>query len=169
MADGIGSERDRMTQELIAPSVDRPSRGADAVDVPVDFLRRPIHGPDGRVAAFRRALRLRQKDLAAVLGDCGGKASRETISHWENLYGDGRPRARVSRRNAVALARLSAVHGMSLAAELFMERREPPLEMLARQHAEVASELRKVNDVLRSVQELLQAILREREDPEVSC
>jgi DNA-binding XRE family transcriptional regulator len=105
-----------------------------------DFYDRPVHGPDGRTAFVRRLLGLRQADFAAEIG-----ASRETVSHWENLLPDGRPRARVSRRYAMAVAELVRKRiGTHVPAGVFFDADETALDG-------VLIELRAVREELESL------------------
>jgi hypothetical protein len=101
----------------------------------------PIHGPGGRIAVVRGWLGLRQRDLAQELVAYGGRASREIVSHWENFDGAGRPRARMRRRNAQALAALAESRGFPVAADLFVEREGTPVELLSRQVGEMDEKL----------------------------
>jgi transcriptional regulator with XRE-family HTH domain len=98
----------------------------------------PVHGPSGRVAETRRALGLRQVDLARDINAAGGRAGRETVSHWENLDAAGAPRARVSRRNAQALANLVNERlGLTATDALFFEPQETAWDAVLRRHEEI--------------------------------
>lgn len=68
----------------------------------------PVHGPDGRVATVRRAMKMRQKDFAEAID-----VARETVSHWENLFPPddpegrgGEPRQQTTRAKSAAIAEL---------------------------------------------------------------
>src|SRR5690348_3805245 len=82
----------------------------------------PVHGPDGRIRVVREALGLKQPELAAAIREHGGRASRETVSHWENLDANGQPRSRLTRRNAGVVAELVRERlGFEVSDQLFYE------------------------------------------------
>jgi hypothetical protein len=120
----------------------------------------PVHGPRGRVAAVRRALQLRQVDFAQEIVKRGGRTSRESISHWENLDSEGAPRARVSRRNAAVIALLIRDRlGLGASEELFYEPSETPWERLARLQLETAA---RVDELSRAIHELSAQLIADR-------
>ena len=121
-----------------------------------DLRHHPVHGPGGRVALLRQRLGMRQTDFARELTKYGARASRETISHWENFDAAGQPRARVSRRNARALASLASAHGLSFAAESFIEGEEKPWETLERLQMDTATQLGHLAAALADVVELIE-------------
>jgi DNA-binding XRE family transcriptional regulator/predicted DNA-binding transcriptional regulator AlpA len=105
-----------------------------------DFYDRPVHGPEGRVAAARRELGLRQVDFAPAVG-----VSRETVSHWENVRAEGTPRARVSWRHAAGIAALVQEQLGELATpEDFFAPRESPVDRVSAELEEVRNELRRL-------------------------
>jgi hypothetical protein len=94
---------------------------------------------------MRGALGLRQVDFARAIVKCGGRASRESVSHWENLDGEGNPRARVSRRNAAVIALLVQERlGLAAGEEFFYEPAETPWEMLAQLQLETMAQIREL-------------------------
>jgi hypothetical protein len=99
----------------------------------------------------RRSFQLRQTDFADELCACGGRASRETVSHWENVDPEGRPRSRMTRRNAEALVALAESRGVSLPLELFIEWSEPPLQTLARQQAELSAQVAELHEMVKTL------------------
>jgi hypothetical protein len=107
---------------------------------------------------------MRQSELAEEIRRLGGRASRETVSHWENLDGDGQPRARMTRKNADALVALARAHGLLLTADLFVERRETPLETLARQQAEVGAKLDEIMEALKELRGEVKDLRRTQRD-----
>jgi transcriptional regulator with XRE-family HTH domain len=108
-----------------------------------DLLRIPVHGPYGRIATVRSLLELRQTDLASELKARGGRASRETVSHWENFDATGQPRARMTLRNAAALAALvrDRLVLTEAAEDLFFEPRETAWDAVARRQIEISEQL----------------------------
>jgi transcriptional regulator with XRE-family HTH domain len=125
----------------------------------VELVERPIHGPDGRIARIRGRLGLRQVDFAEELRKYGGRAGRETVSHWENLNAEGRPRALMTRRNARALVALAISHGLPLTEELVLEREEKPWETLARLQGTTAAQLNKLEAALAELETAVEARL----------
>jgi transcriptional regulator with XRE-family HTH domain len=114
----------------------------------------PVHGPDGRIAYVRELLGLRQIDLARELRSRGGRASRETVSHWENLTNTGEPRAKITRRNAKVLADLVELKlGLRLPTSLL--RGPPPhstIETVIRTQDAMAAELAAIRETLEAIQ-----------------
>lgn len=110
----------------------------DVAALRVQLQGLPVHGPDGRVAVVRQALGLRQVDFAKAIRDAGGRASRETVSHWENIDEEGRPRARLTRRNAEAVSRLVRDElGLDMGEQWFYEPSETALSGLERRQLEM--------------------------------
>jgi hypothetical protein len=105
---------------------------------------------------------LRQCDLAQELVASGGRASREIVSRWENVDAAGRPRSRIRRRNAQALAALAASRGFPVSADLFIAGEGTPLELLSRQVAEMDAKLDEMAEMLRD----LRADVRLLREPE---
>jgi hypothetical protein len=85
---------------------------------------------------------LRQTDFSIALRALGGRASRETVSHWENLDAHGLPRARVARVNAAAIAALVR-HRLGLPAteELFYEPKETAWDAALRRQSQLEADL----------------------------
>jgi hypothetical protein len=102
---------------------------------------------------------MRQVEFAEALVSFSGRASRETVSRWENLDAEGKPRARMGRRNAEALAALVRAHGFSLTADLFLEHEEATILLLARQQIQIAAQL---DEVLKMLRELRSEVRRLR-------
>jgi transcriptional regulator with XRE-family HTH domain len=112
----------------------------------------PVHGPNGRVAALRAALRLRQVDLARAINERGGHASRETVSRWENFDAAGIPRSRVSRRNAEVLAAIARDRlEFPATPEVFYEPAESPWDSIARLQLETVARIQLLTDTIRDL------------------
>jgi hypothetical protein len=100
-----------------------------------------------------------QRDLARELVRVGGRCSRETVSHWENLDKDGLPRSRATRRNAAAIAALLRERvDVQTTADMFFEPQETAwdriarrLEVVLRQQAETCSRLDAVESTLQTL------------------
>lgn len=128
-----------------------PPLCADHVANSALLLPLPVHGPHGRIAAVRRRLGLTQRDLAVAVSSFGGRASRETVSRWENVDANGCPRARMGALNAAAFAALSTARGLPLASDLFIERAETPVEAVVRRQAEITLQLEQLVLALRRI------------------
>jgi transcriptional regulator with XRE-family HTH domain len=125
--------------------------------LPLDFKKlaaAPIHGPDGRVALVRRALELRQTDFAVLMTELGGRVSRETVSHWENFDEHGNPRARMTRRNAGVIARLTRERlGIEEASEaMFFEPDETAWDQLNRRQLAMTAQIEELVSVVKQLQ-----------------
>jgi transcriptional regulator with XRE-family HTH domain len=116
----------------------------------------PVHGPEGRVALVRLAMGMRQADLARAVAACGGRAGRETVSHWENIDADGAPRSRLTRQNAAALAAVVRNHlGLDVSAETFFEPRETVWDELKRGQLELRSQMERLHAKLEKIERQL--------------
>lgn len=112
---------------------------------PADLETLPVHGPNGRIHFARQALGLRQVDFARVIRELGGRASRETVSHWENLDTCGRPRSRVTRRNARIVAQLVRQRlRLPVGDELFFEPQETAWDAALREQTEMSARMRQL-------------------------
>jgi DNA-binding XRE family transcriptional regulator len=107
----------------------------------------PVHGPDGRIAAVRRKLRMTQAEFGAAIG-----ASRETVSHWENLDENGTPRQRTTRRSAVAIATVARERlGYPGDAEIFFSDDETAWDCLRREQRTISEQLGQALDLLATI------------------
>jgi hypothetical protein len=97
-------------------------------------------------------LHLRQVDFAREIVKRGGRVSRESVSHWENLNSEGIPRARVSRLNAAVIAQLVRERlGLAATEELFYEPSETPWERLGRLQLETAARVQELSTAIRDL------------------
>ena len=107
----------------------------------------------------RGALGLTQRAFAAELRGRGGRASRETVSHWENVDSTGIPRARTTKRNAAVIAELARERlGLAVDAALFFEAGETAWDALERRQLEMGRQLDEVLLRLRSIEEMVSSL-----------
>jgi DNA-binding XRE family transcriptional regulator len=94
-----------------------------------DLLALPVHGPNGRIAAVRREMGLRQQDFAEAVG-----TSRETVSHWENVDENGQPRQRTTRRSSARIADIVRQRlGLDVSDRVFSGYGDTPIEAMWRE------------------------------------
>jgi DNA-binding transcriptional regulator YiaG len=95
----------------------------------------PVHGPHGRIASVRHAMRLDQADFGKAVGK-----SRETVSHWENVDSAGKPRQRTNRQSSKLIARLARDElGLVIHDGAFCGSAEGPVDEMRRYQQEFAS------------------------------
>lgn len=128
----------------------------------------PVHGPEGRIYVARTALGLKQVEFATEIRAAGGRASRETVSHWENLTENGSPRARLTRRNAAAVAQIVRDRlGIEVGEQMFFEPDETAWDGLERRQVEMAGQLQLLIETVERLEREL-AESRRRLEPDDS-
>lgn len=113
------------------------------------------YGPGGRIAVVRQRLGMRQVDFGRAVG-----VGRETVSHWENLDSNGKPRQRTTPRSASAIAALVRERlGVAVLEDTFLGRAESPLDVLVRQQVALEEQVARVVQGQRRISARLDDVL----------
>jgi DNA-binding XRE family transcriptional regulator len=118
----------------------------------------PVHGQHGRIAAVRRELGMTQGEFAAACN-----TSRETVSHWENVYPDddpegraGEPRQRTTRASSKAIAELVRKElGLAVRDDAFYGWGDHPLDAMRIEQQQMAEQIEQILALLGEIKRKL--------------